>query len=483
MKRTTGTPVALSVFITVVCLCRVPSATREIGQAVDSSSAGPTFTKDVLPILQKHCQSCHRPGQIAPMSFLSFSEVRPWVRAIKMQITSRAMPPWFADPKHGKFLNDRSLSQSEIDTLTAWVDRDAPQGDPGDAPAPVAWPRQGWQIEPEVAVSLPDYPVPATGVVEGENLVLRSPFKEDTWLTSVEVLSSEPSVVHHICVSFQRHSPDVVYNRYEWMEVPRDAQGVAVPPAGRTSQPVQLSEKSSGEGWVLSRDAGSSEVNRRFGRPTITGAGTFCAVPGQSTRDFRQYGAAALLRADYTDIVLNVHYTSNGKALVDRTKIGFTTTRQPPRKKFVEFNASGTTSDFAIPPNASNYLAPPIDVKFRREAELVWMLPHMHMRGKDVTYTVIHPSGRRDTVLHVPRYDFRWQLGYFIEPLKLYRGSTIHVEAHYNNSRSNRNNPNPDTWVYGGLQNWEEMFSALFAVLVDRDVDETQLSESFQVLD
>ena len=224
---------------------------------------------------------------------------------------------------------------------------------------------------------------------------------------------------------------------------------------------------------------GSTEVVRRFGRPTIAAAGTFCAVPGQSTRDFRQYGAAALLRADFTDIVLSIHYSPNGKAVVERTKIGFTTTKQPPRKKFVEFNASGTTSDFAIPPNAPNYLAPPIDVKFRREAELVWMLPHMHLRGKDVTYTVIHPSGLRETVLHVPRYDHQWQLGYFIKPLKLLRGATVHVEAHYDNSRGNRRNPNPDTWVYGGLQNWEEMFSALFAVIVDSDVDETELSDSF----
>jgi len=261
------------------------------------------------------------------------------------------------------------------------------------------------------------------------------------------------------------------------MEVLRDQQGVGIRPRGARPSQGRPQERS-GEGWVLTREVGSTEVKRRFGRPTISTAGTFCAVPGQTLRDFRQYDAATLIPGGY-DIVVNIHHNPNGKAVVDRTKIGLTTTKQPPKKKFVEFNASGATSDFAIPPNDANYLAPKIDVTFQREAELVWMLPHMHMRGKDVTYTVIHPSGLREVVLHVPHYDFMWQLGYFIKPLKLYRGSTVHVEAHYDNSKANHHNPNPNVWVYEGQQPWEEMFAGLFAVTVDRGVDDTQLTRSF----
>ena len=420
------------------------------GAVKDSSSPAPTFNKDVLPILQKNCQSCHRPGQIGPMSLLTYQEARPWAQAISRQVIARAMPPWFADPKQGTFLNNRSLRQSDIDTIATWVDRGAPEGDPEQAPPPVKWPEHGWLIEPEVVVSLPDYPVPESGIIEWENLAIPGPFKDDTWLTSLEVLSSEPSVVHHMCVAFKEHNPETAYNRYEWMEVLRDQQGVGIRPRGARPSQGRPQERS-GEGWVLTREVGSTEVKRRFGRPTISTAGTFCAVPGQTLRDFRQYDAATLIPGGY-DIVVNIHHNPNGKAVVDRTKIGLTTTKQPPKKKFVEFNASGATSDFAIPPNDANYLAPKIDVTFQREAELVWMLPHMHMRGKDVTYTVIHPSGLREVVLHVP---------------------------HYDNSKANHHNPNPNVWVYEGQQPWEEMFAGLFAVTVDRGVDDTQLTRSF----
>ena len=113
--------------------------------AADSSSPV-TFSKDVLPILQKNCQSCHRPGQIAPMSLLTYQDARPWAKAIKTAVSTRKMPPWFADQKYGHFANDRSLKQTDIDTMAKWVDSGAPEGNPKDAPAPVAWPKEGWGI-------------------------------------------------------------------------------------------------------------------------------------------------------------------------------------------------------------------------------------------------------------------------------------------------------------------------------------------------
>src|SRR5205809_2102919 len=115
-----------------------------------SAASAVTFNKGVLPILQKNCQTCHRPGQIAPMSFLTYKDARPWAKAMKAAVVTKKMPPWFADPRYGHFSNDRSLKQTEIDTIVWWVDAGAPEGNPQDEPAPVRWPDNSWQIQPDV---------------------------------------------------------------------------------------------------------------------------------------------------------------------------------------------------------------------------------------------------------------------------------------------------------------------------------------------
>src|SRR5262245_27002482 len=167
----------------------------------------PTFNKDVLPILQKNCQTCHRPGQIAPMSFLSYQSVRPWAKAMKTAVASRKMPPWFADPQYGLMQNDPSLEPSEIDTIAKWVDAGAPEGDAKDAPPPVQWPENGWRIRPDIIVNGPEFKVPAKGIVEWTNIVVPGGFTKDTWITSIE-LRTNPSVTHHICVAFRPHTSD-----------------------------------------------------------------------------------------------------------------------------------------------------------------------------------------------------------------------------------------------------------------------------------
>src|ERR1700736_2316278 len=170
--------------------------TGVVALAADVSSAAPasvTFTKDVLPVLQKNCQGCHRPGQVAPMSLLTYKETRPWAKAIKTAVTMRKMPPWFADPKYGHFVNDRSLKQSEIDTLAKWADSGAVEGDAKDAPAPVQRPTGGWSIQPEGVVDMPPHDVPAKGILEWELIALKAPFQGDTWVTSMEILPGDTS--------------------------------------------------------------------------------------------------------------------------------------------------------------------------------------------------------------------------------------------------------------------------------------------------
>ena len=181
----------------------------------------PTFSKDVLPILQKNCQSCHRPGQIAPMSLLTYEQARPWARDIKTKVASRQMPPWFADPQYGHFSNNRALSQSDVDTIVKWVDTGAAVGNAKDAPAPIVWPAEGWQIQPDVIVKGPEFVVPAhptNNVIEWTTIIVPSGFTKDTWITSMEVKPSDLSVTHHICVTFRQHTPDVQYYTPVWTD-------------------------------------------------------------------------------------------------------------------------------------------------------------------------------------------------------------------------------------------------------------------------
>src|SRR5262249_32222439 len=211
---------------------RPPFLARLVFAGPTTTSAQPapvTFTNDVLPLLQQHCQSRHRPGQIAPKCFRTYEDARPWAKAIKAAVTQRKMPPWFADRNYGHFTNDRSLAQSDVDTLARWADTGAVQGNPKDAPAAIQWPKDGWGIQPDVVMEFPAHDVPARGVREWELIAFPSPFKTDTWVTSMEILPGDPSVVHHMCFSFEKHKPTTVYNRYEWVQVPRDATGNPTP--------------------------------------------------------------------------------------------------------------------------------------------------------------------------------------------------------------------------------------------------------------
>jgi len=387
-----------------------------------------TFNRDVAPILQKHCQSCHRPGQAAPMSLLTYQAARPWAKAIRNAVASRRMPPWFADPRYGHFANDAALQQTEIDTLVNWVNDGAVEGDPQDLPPPVQWPDGGWQIQPDVVVSLPAYPVPAKGIVEWAYVTIPSSFVKDTWVTSIEILPGDPSVLHHAGVFVKPHAADAK----------RGEPVAGDPPAGLS-------------------------------------AAMAVYVPGFRTMDYRVHHAAQLIPA-HTDLVVQLHHTPNGKEVTDVTRIGFTLAKERPQRRFITYSAQPPAITnreiFRIPAGDPNWKSPPVDGVFRVDAELVWFLPHMHLRGKDMTYSLTYPGGKSEIVLNVPKYDFQWQIGYdAASPIPVTRGTRLHVEAHYDNSVNNQANPDPARDVYGGTQTWEEMMVPFFGVVVDARVD------------
>src|SRR4029453_10464482 len=208
----------------------------------------------------------------------------------------------------GHFTNDRSLKESDIDTLVRWADNGAVRGDPKDAPAPIDWPKDGGAIRPEVVMELPPHDVPAKGVLEWELIAFPTPFNGDTWLSSMEILPGDASVVHHICFSFEKHKPTTVYNRYEWVAVPRDGPGNPTPGnSGFGDLPGQI---------IASRDVGSTEVQLRQGRPTLKQNLDFCFIPGNNLDDYRGWKAGKFVPAG-SDIIFSMHYTANGKATVD----------------------------------------------------------------------------------------------------------------------------------------------------------------------
>jgi hypothetical protein len=395
-----------------------------------------TFAKDVLPVMQKRCQACHRPGEVAPMSFLTYQEARPWAKAIREAVLTRKMPPWFADPHYGKFANDRSLSQPEIDTLVSWVDGGAKEGDPKDAPAPVQW-VDGWSIgKPDAVFEMPhDFDVPAAGTIEYQYIVIPSGFTKDTWIRAAEARPGNRKLVHHI-IAFVREPGS------KWL---REA---------RPGVPFVPQEKKKAKKEENDDSASTPELLIGF----APGLVPMTLPPGQ----------AKLVKAG-SDFVFQLHYTATGHAGTDRSRIGLIYAKEPPKE--CVFTANATNSKFVIPPGDPAFKVDS-SITIQAPARLVDLMPHMHYRGKDFEYRLVFPTGETQIVLSVPHYDFNWQLFYyFSDPVVLPKGTRIDCTAHFDNSPNNKYNPDPKAEVRWGDQTWEEMMIGWFDVAVDANKD------------
>jgi len=438
------------------------------------------FHKDVLPILQQHCQTCHRPGNIAPMSFLTYESTRPWAKAMKAAVVLRKMPPWSADPQHSHFSNDPSLEQKDIDTIVKWVDGGAQPGEEKDAPSGRQWPENGWTTKPDLILQGVPYTVSAStksNVIEWLTLTTPSGFTKDTWVTSVEIKPSELSVTHHICISFVPHRQNTVYNQFLWVDKQRDEAGVEVPPSQRKARRPTADGKGieppapGGSSTAATLIAGNSASGGGGTGATLAALAFVCYVPGRALSDFRPFQAGVLIPAGY-DVNWTIHYTPSGTELTDRPEVGLTVAKEPPQRLLIESGSTTDSRNFAIPPNEPNYSPAPAEFTMLVDAELHWMSPHMHLRGKDMMYKIVFPDGREQIALNVPHYDFNWQLGYDLaKPISLPKGTKLIITAHYDNSANNKFNPDPNRTVYNGNMTWEEMFSPFFAITVDKGVD------------
>jgi peroxiredoxin len=381
---------------------RVPSDEIRFLRDADGPSpedVGPvTFASAAAEIVQRNCQSCHRPGQVAPFPLTNYDEVRKHSAMIREVVEDRRMPPWHADPRHGVFANDRSLSAEQRAKLIAWIDQGSPLGDPTKIPTPPTF-TEGWSIgEPDVVFEIPETnSIPAQGVMDYIRVRVPTNFKEDVWVRAAEAMPTDRTVVHHIIVYVDDHS-------------------------GRRHQGL--------------------------------GGAHLCGyAPGDMPTNFAE-GTAKRIPAG-SDFLFELHYTPNGKPRQDRSKVGLIFAKEPVTRQ--AFTLPIVQPSFVIPPGEPNV---PVTASFKlpKEVRLLSLMPHMHVRGKDFKYVVTKPGGQPETILSVPAYDFGWQSYYTLkEPMILPAGTVIDCTAHFDNSADNPYNPDPTKTVRWGDQTFEEM--------------------------
>lgn len=350
---------------------------------------------------------------MAPMALTTYAEARPWAKAIREQVATRKMPPWFADPCCGKFEHDRRLTGAEIATIVEWVEGGALEGNKADASAPRVW-TNGWNLpRVDAVVAMPKaFAVPATEPLEYQYFIIATGFAKDTWVRGVELRPSDRAVVHHA----------VIYIR------------------------------KAGDTWT---------------RGPTTADILMVYAPGSSPDVFRE-DMAKLIPAG-ADLVLEVHYTPKGRPAEDRIQVGMMITPERPAKRVITLQMASTS--FVIPPNAKDHKVT-VWGTLPNDALLLGFFPHMHLRGKSFEYSLVGDRGRVETLLKVPAYDFYWQLSYRLsDPRLLPKGSRLNWIATYDNSPANLRNPDAAKEVRYGFQSSDEMMVGFFDIAVDAGID------------
>lgn len=382
--------------------------------------ASVTYSRDVAPILNRHCVSCHREGEIGPFAMTSYDEIAGWAETIVETVEDGRMPPWHASPDHGSFLNDARLSDEEKATLAAWARAGAPEGDPADLPDPPEF-VDGWQIpKPDMIIPMPEsFTVPAKGVVPYKYFVVDPGFKEDKWVVAAEARPGNRAVVHHLILFFQ-------------------------PPGAKRFR---------GEDALFNSVASFA--------------------PGLPASTFPESQGLARRIPAGSKLIFQVHYTPIGTEQVDLSSAGLVFADPEDIRQEVKVDCA-LNFRFQIPPGADNH---PVQADYRVQGPdrmLYAITPHMHLRGKAFQVTAIYPDGREEILLDVPRYDFNWQNTYILaEPRRLPDKTILRCVAHFDNSAGNVANPDPNATVGWGDQTWEEMMIGSFTMTIaDQDLSQ-----------
>jgi len=372
-----------------------------------------TYCEQIAKILNRHCVECYREGELAPFPLTSYEDVIGWSEMIAEVVSQGRMPPWFADPRFGEFSNDCSMSESEKQTLHAWVNNGSPEGDFAALPEAPRF-TKGWNIgEPDAVYTMPKpFTVPAEGTIDYQYFTIDPKLTEDVWVSAAEARPDNSSVVHHAVL-------------------------FAVPPGSH--------------GFGGRRSGG----DRGGGEAAIAG-GQLIAIyaPGMPAWHYPD-GMALRVRKGST-FVIQMHYTACGSEQRDQSYIGLKFIKPEDVKQRIR-NGMALNFAFEIPPHDNDYVVTS-KTRFLRDTTLLQLFPHMHYRGKAFRFEAIYPDGSREVLLDVPNYDFNWQLRYDLaEPKQMPRGTTLMCTAHFDNSADNLFNPDPNKTVRFGLQSFEEM--------------------------
>ena len=407
---------------TAAGLCAAALLLGTVATGAEAAEGAPTFSGDVAPILYENCVACHRPNHLAPMSLITYDDVRPWARAVKSKVVSREMPPWGADSGVRAYRNDVSLSQDEIDLIAAWVDGGAPRGNEADLPEMPEF-AEGWSIgEPDLVFTmLEPFPVPADGTVPYSYVTVPTNLTEDTWISAYEFRPGDRRVIHHV-----------------------------------------ISEVLEDDGMPATAEV---KLQRNRERTRARGARVGGYVPNRLGTVYDD-GVAVKLPAG-ADIEAQMHYTTIGEPVLDRSSWGVVVAPAPVSGADRRQAGGGAVANllFRIEPGNPAY-----EVRAKRQisepAYLASMMPHMHVRGKSAKYIVRYPDGTEEVALSVPNYDFNWQLRYRLEePILMPAGSTLEAVFTYDNSANNRHNPDPSSEVRWGDQTWEEMMLGYYGTI------------------
>jgi hypothetical protein len=409
---------------------------------VAPAKRSPTYYRDVLPILQEHCQSCHRAGGIAPMPFETAQQTRPYAGAIRRATVEKSMPPWFADANVGRFSNDSSLTSEQIAIFAAWVEAQAPIGEERDAPPARTW-AESWSIpQPDLVLKMPQaVQLPASGDIEYIYEIVPTHFSKDRWVQMAEVLPQLRSNVHHAVVYVR--PPDSKWLQHAPVGVPFTASTLSDP------------EDRRGTHWT------DSDILLVY-------------APGSSP-DMWPANMAKFIPAG-SDLVFQMHYTSNGRAAADQSSIGLIFSEGVLEKRVMTLQL--TNDHFVIPPGAPDYRVEARGT-LPNDALLLSFFPHMHLRGKRFEYNLIRKDSNArgeagveiEPLLRV-NYHFHWQMSYRLaQPLSLRAGTELQAVAWYDNSKENAHNPDPDAAVRWGEQTYDEMMVGFFDVAVPPGLD------------
>ena len=411
----------------------------------EHASRNVTFSRDVAPILYRHCVECHHPGDIAPMSLLTYQSARPWASAIREAVLSRKMPPWKADPKYGQWSNDSRLSDSEIATLKAWIDGPKLEGNPKDMPAVPDF-NDGWKIgKPDMIFSIPEHKLDATGPDEYTYINVPTNFKEDRWVIAAELKPGNRKIVHHAHVFIQDESvkkteqdKDAAAKYDDWLVVHEGTLDFLRPEA------------------PVINDGCARDDNGLLPGAKIANLGNLmCSyLPGRDAEVFPA-GSARKIPAGST-LNFQIHYSrATHKPESDVTSVGFIFAKEPPRQ--VLHMTSVSSQMFLIPPGNPNQEVTECHT-FDDDILVTSLTPHMHLRGKSMRYIAYLPGGEERTLLYVPAYDFNWQFTYLAKkPIFLPKGTRVEVIARFDNSANNPANPDPTKTIRWGAASETEM--------------------------